>query len=348
MEHKFNVEIATIYGLEEAILLNNLYFWIEKNEANEKHFHDGHYWTYNSLKAFQKLFPYISKGKLERAIETLKEARIILTGNYNETAYERTTWYAITKEGIELIKNKKSISANQKCIPEIEKSISANQKYITDIKPNNNPDIKTCNAVQSNFSKNSEEVLEIPNKPTNAKNTQVENYALPFSTTEEEFIQAWREITPNEPKGGFESTFENFKSFYNRMGKSKKIHYGGWKGYLKEKWIPSQMGMEFNRATSYVQQKYEPPLIVPLSEPKKFMECLVKRNEEFKNVPAGFLAKLTPVGLQGKIIVFEVNKEFKKQIEEGYNNALTKLCKKTYEKLYEEKITDYILQPINI
>ena len=36
MEHSFNIELAKEYGILEAILLKNIWFWIEKNRANEK------------------------------------------------------------------------------------------------------------------------------------------------------------------------------------------------------------------------------------------------------------------------------------------------------------------------
>ena len=49
MQHTFDIDIAAKYGVEEAILLNYFDFWIQKNEANDRHFHDGLYWTYNSI-----------------------------------------------------------------------------------------------------------------------------------------------------------------------------------------------------------------------------------------------------------------------------------------------------------
>lgn len=38
MNHSFNVEIATKYGMLEAVLLENINFWITKNKANGKNF----------------------------------------------------------------------------------------------------------------------------------------------------------------------------------------------------------------------------------------------------------------------------------------------------------------------
>ena len=99
MEHHFNIEIAQEYGLVEAIILNNLWFWVKKNEANETHFHDGEYWTYNSIKAMEILHPYLTEKKIRNAINHLKNEGIIIIGNYNKSPYDRTAWYAFTQKG---------------------------------------------------------------------------------------------------------------------------------------------------------------------------------------------------------------------------------------------------------
>ncbi|MGL5099898.1 MAG: hypothetical protein ACRC6B_07715, partial [Fusobacteriaceae bacterium] len=64
MNHSFNVDLAAKYGIEEAIILENLAFWIKKNEKNGKNFVEGEYWTYNSASAFQELFPYMGIKKI--------------------------------------------------------------------------------------------------------------------------------------------------------------------------------------------------------------------------------------------------------------------------------------------
>lgn len=97
--HQFDVEIATLYGVNCAVILQNIYYWIKKNEANRENFHDGYYWTYNSTKALKELFPYLSKRQIEVALAKLKDEGIIITGNYNPVKYDRTLWYAITEKG---------------------------------------------------------------------------------------------------------------------------------------------------------------------------------------------------------------------------------------------------------
>lgn len=108
MYHKFNSAIAEEFGLEEAILLENLYYWIQHNRKNGIHFHDGYYWTYNSVAAFVNQFTYMKKCTVRRALKHLEQEGVILTGNYNRTLYDRTTWYALTEKGLQLFENEDS------------------------------------------------------------------------------------------------------------------------------------------------------------------------------------------------------------------------------------------------
>lgn len=96
MEHHFDVEIAKQYGLVEAVLLNHFEYWIELNRANEKNFFEGRYWTFNSMKAFVEIFPYLSEKKIRNALKNLQDSGLIMTGNFNKSAYDRTLWYAFT------------------------------------------------------------------------------------------------------------------------------------------------------------------------------------------------------------------------------------------------------------
>lgn len=136
MEHHFNVELATRYGILEAVLLNHLEFWIRKNEANGTNYYDGNYWTYNSVKALGILFPYASQNKIRNALKRLEEEGLIITGNYNKSAYDRTTWYALTE-------NAKSILQNYKMeVVKKQNQNSKTKKPIPDNKTNNKTDNK--------------------------------------------------------------------------------------------------------------------------------------------------------------------------------------------------------------
>ena len=105
MDHSFNIEVAKRIGIAPAVILNNLYWWIDKNRANDKHFHDGYYWTYNSRKAYVEQFPYLTERQIEYALRKLIDEGYIITGNYNKASFDRTLWYAITKKGYCILQN---------------------------------------------------------------------------------------------------------------------------------------------------------------------------------------------------------------------------------------------------
>lgn len=101
-EHSFNVEVAKIVGVNAAILIKSINWWCRKNAANGRHYHDGLYWSYNTISAFCELYPYLGKSAISRALKKLEDGGYIKTGNFNNTSYDRTRWYAITQAGAEL------------------------------------------------------------------------------------------------------------------------------------------------------------------------------------------------------------------------------------------------------
>lgn len=100
MIHSFDTSHAEKYGIHEAVIISNIEFWIEKNKANRRHFYDGRYWTYNSAKAFAELFPYMTVNQVRRSLDALVEAEILVRGNFNQSAYDRTSWYAFSDKWI--------------------------------------------------------------------------------------------------------------------------------------------------------------------------------------------------------------------------------------------------------
>ena len=137
MNHSFNTDIAAIYGMPCAVILEHIWFWTCKNEANGKHFHDGLYWTYNSVKAFSKLFPYLTAKQIRTALEKLRAEGLVETGNFNENAYDRTLWYALTEKGKTLCRT------GQIPLPDGANPFALQGEPIPDIKPDSVPSINT-------------------------------------------------------------------------------------------------------------------------------------------------------------------------------------------------------------
>ena len=103
MNHMFDVTIATMYGVPEAVMIQHLYFWIAKNQANGRHFHDGRFWTYSSLNGLAKILPYFSKDQIRRLLKSLQDKGVLYTGNYNKNPCDRTVWYALDNKVLRVI-----------------------------------------------------------------------------------------------------------------------------------------------------------------------------------------------------------------------------------------------------
>ncbi|NBW22436.1 MAG: hypothetical protein EBR82_82255, partial [Caulobacteraceae bacterium] len=98
MVHSFKLSAAKAFGVEEAIMLNNLIFWVKKNQTNGRHFNDGRTWTYNTLEAFTLQFEYWTLKQIRRILDNLEKSGVIVTGRYNKKGYDKTKWYALFSE----------------------------------------------------------------------------------------------------------------------------------------------------------------------------------------------------------------------------------------------------------
>ena len=103
MQHLFDVEVAKVIGVEEAIFLKNMAYWVLLNKANKRNFHENYYWTHNTLDAFTEIFPYWSRRQIERIINNLIKKKVIHKGNFNRNKNDRELWYTITENGAKLL-----------------------------------------------------------------------------------------------------------------------------------------------------------------------------------------------------------------------------------------------------
>ena len=120
--HSFGVELATKYGITEALLLSYFRYYIESAEKKQEpdKFHDGRYWTYASTRELARRFPYINRIKLLRAIQHLVDEKLIIKGNFNKLAWDKTSWYAFTEKGLqelEVVQNEPRVVQNEPTIP---------------------------------------------------------------------------------------------------------------------------------------------------------------------------------------------------------------------------------------
>ena len=120
-----NKTLAREIGLNEALILQQINYWIEINKKSGNNFYDGRYWTYNSIRAWQeKDFDYMSFDTVKRTFAKLEKAGFLLVGNYNKDPRDKTKWYTINTEKLEELyaeienkKKKEELQALEKAMP---------------------------------------------------------------------------------------------------------------------------------------------------------------------------------------------------------------------------------------
>ena len=90
-------------GSDAAVFICRLIYWLRENRANKRHFHDGHWWSYNTYEELADIFSWLSEQQLRRMIKKLEKDNVIIIGHYarndnHESPPTRTNWYAFVDE----------------------------------------------------------------------------------------------------------------------------------------------------------------------------------------------------------------------------------------------------------
>ena len=98
-----NTDLALVLGdLNEAIVLNQLNYWLGINRKAGKNFIDDRYWVYNSYSDWKaRDFPYWSEKTIQRTFTRLENKGVVVSANYNKLAIDKTKWYTIDTEKLQ-------------------------------------------------------------------------------------------------------------------------------------------------------------------------------------------------------------------------------------------------------
>lgn len=189
-----NMELGVaLNSLDEAIVLNQLNYWIERNKDANRNFRDGHYWVYNSYEAWRKQdFPVWSATKIKRIFTSLEGKGIVLSANYNKLAIDKTKWYTIDYDKLkkfieEYSKGQNETSTDQdeiskdaddQPIDQNDQTLDQSERALPDTNyrdystENTNRDLHTDTTKAETLSKDNDEADTISSKkslPTSAK-----------------------------------------------------------------------------------------------------------------------------------------------------------------------------------
>lgn len=110
-----NTDLALVLGdLNEAIVLNQLNYWLEINKKADKNFIDDRYWVYNSYSDWKaKDFPYWSEKTIQRTFTRLENKGVVVSANYNKLAIDKTKWYTINVKQLQELVDKFNSDKNR-------------------------------------------------------------------------------------------------------------------------------------------------------------------------------------------------------------------------------------------
>jgi len=88
-----NADLATHVGLNEAIILQQLNYWIDATDSGVDH--DGMRWIYNTQDRWREQFPFWSLDTVKRGFASLKKQGLIHIQQLAKQKHDRTNYYAI-------------------------------------------------------------------------------------------------------------------------------------------------------------------------------------------------------------------------------------------------------------
>jgi predicted transcriptional regulator len=88
-KHSFSAPFARKYTIEGAIIARYIAHMIKEKH----HKRDGNLWCYLTIDHLAERFPYLGRTTVYAATQSLINAEVLKTGNYNKKDYDKTVWY---------------------------------------------------------------------------------------------------------------------------------------------------------------------------------------------------------------------------------------------------------------
>jgi len=84
-------DLAVAVGLNEAIVLQQLHYWIRRST----NIIEGHHWVYNTYEEWQAQFPFWSVSTIQRIFTSLEKGGVLIAQKHNIQNWDQRKWYRI-------------------------------------------------------------------------------------------------------------------------------------------------------------------------------------------------------------------------------------------------------------
>lgn len=145
--HSFNVQLATIVGLTEALLLQHFYWWYLHARTLPDMHREGRVWFFRSVSEIREQFPYLSDGNVRTAIQHLIDRGLVVKGDYSSASMNKATWYSLNDAAIRLF----DLANPQSPFVESQNGFSESAKCIDNRKDNRKDSRKDNNIARFDF-----------------------------------------------------------------------------------------------------------------------------------------------------------------------------------------------------
>lgn len=217
-------KLATIIGLNEAIMLQQIKYWLKYS----KHEREGRKWYYETYEEWQKQFPFWSVPAIKRIALKLEKMNLVITKQFGKLRGDMTKWYTINFEEVERLDSTNDASdqirtmgggmgSNSsdhgiKFVPCIRTETSTeNTKLTTEVVSNTKGETMSDTSVVA-FENLVEELIKIGISESRA-NDWIKQYGLEYSLEKYNLLKKREKekIIDNEPAWLAKAIKENWK-----------------------------------------------------------------------------------------------------------------------------------------
>ncbi|KKB96339.1 hypothetical protein SZ25_00577 [Candidatus Arcanobacter lacustris] len=196
----FQPTLAKRFGLNEAIILQQLHYW---TISCKKEREGGHIWIYNTYSQWQKQFPFWSEVTVKRIIKSLESQEVIFSKS-GKNRQDKTKFYAVNYSKISEFNQKQDIDKHDQ-IDQLEGS----KRSVRQINLISSYNIETKTTTKEHLSKNNMMTTTAVVTQENLDRTENTNLAFKASilkstnsfeekSHEREMIDIWNNIFKEE------------------------------------------------------------------------------------------------------------------------------------------------------